>query len=70
MRVRWRLLAIVVAGGLVLVTGIRAVSQSDDRAAIGGPLALLLASSTDLRPSRDDSAQLTVTLADGARPDA
>jgi kumamolisin len=70
MRVRWRLLAIVVAGGLVLVTGIRAVSQSDDRAAIGGPLALLLASSTDLGPSRDDSAQLTVTLADGARPDA
>jgi kumamolisin len=70
MRVRWRLLAIVVAGVLVLVAGIRAVSQSDDRAAIGGPLALLLASSTDLGPSRDDSAQLTVTLADGARPDA
>src|ERR1700681_3001212 len=70
MRVRWRLLAILVPGVLVLVTGIRAVSQSDDRAAIGGPLALLLASSTDLGPSRDDSAQLTVTLTDGARPDA
>src|ERR1700682_1817185 len=70
MRVRWRLLAILVAGLLVLVTGIRAVSQSDDRTAIGGPLALLLASSTDLGPSRDDSAQLTVTLTDGARPDA
>jgi kumamolisin len=70
MRVRWRLLAILVAGVLVLVTGIQVVSQSDDRAAIGGPLALLLASSTDLGPSGDDSAQLTVTLADGARPDA
>ena len=67
-RARWRLLAILVAGVLVLVTGIRAVSVSDDRAVIGGPLALLLASSTDLGPSRDDSAQLTVTLPDASSP--
>jgi kumamolisin len=70
MRVRWRLLAIVVAGVLMLVTGIRAVSVSDHRTVTGGPLALLLASSTDLGPSRDDSAQLTVTLPDGVRPSA
>ena len=67
---RWRLLAIVVAGVLALVTGIRAVSVSDQRTVIGGPLALLLGSSTDLGPSRDESAQLTVTLPDGARPDS
>ncbi|MDT5209012.1 MAG: kumamolisin [Mycobacterium sp.] len=70
MRVRWRLLAIVVAGVLVLVTGIRAVSVSNHQPVIGGPLELLLASSTDLGPSREDSAQLTVTLPDGVRPDA
>ncbi|PXX05614.1 S53 family peptidase [Mycolicibacterium moriokaense] len=67
---RWRLLAIVVAGVLALVTGIRAVSVSDQRTVIGGPLALLLGSSTDLGPSRDESAQLTVTLPDGVRPDS
>ena len=64
MRARWRLLAILAAGVLVLVAGVRAASVSDNRAVIGGPLALLLASSTDLGPSRDDSAQLTVTLPD------
>jgi kumamolisin len=70
MRVPWRLLAIVVAGVLLVVTGIRSVTVSDERAAIGGPLALLLGSSSDLGPSRDESAQLTVKLSDGARPDA
>ena len=69
MRVHWRLFAILVAGVLLLVTGIRAMSASDNRTVIGGPLALLLASSTDLGPSRDDSAQLTLTLPDRARPD-
>jgi len=68
MRVRWRLLALLVTGVVVLGTGIRAVSVSDHRTAVGGPLALLLASSTDLGPSRDESAQLTVTLPDRARP--
>lgn len=64
------MLAILVAGVLFLVSGVRIASVSDDRAVIGGPLALLLASSTDLGPSRDGSAQLTVTLVDSARPAA
>jgi kumamolisin len=68
LRARWRLLAMLVAGVLVLVTGIRVVSVSDNPAVIGGPLALLLASSTDLGSSRDGSAQLTVMLPDAARP--
>ena len=68
MAARYRLLAILAAGVLLLVAGVHAESMSDNRAVIGGPLALLLASSTDLGPSRDDSAQLTVTLPDSARP--
>ena len=68
MTARYRLLAILSAGVLLLVAGVHTKSMSDNRAVIGGPLALLLASSTDLGPSRDDSAQLTVTLPDSARP--
>src|SRR5258705_3445777 len=68
LRARWRLPAMLVAAVLVLVTGIRVVSVSDNPVVIGGPLALLLASSTDLGSSRDGSAQLTVTLPDAARP--
>jgi kumamolisin len=67
--VGWRLLAILAAGVLVLVTGVHAASVSDNRTVIGGPLALLLASSTDLGPSRDGGVQLTVTLPDSARPE-
>jgi kumamolisin len=70
MRARYRLLAVVAAGLLVLATGVRAASVSDSRAVIGGPLALLLASSTDLGPSRDVGAQLTVTLSDGAHAES
>ena len=62
MRARYHTLAILAAGVLVLVTGIRVASVSDNPAVIGDPLALLLASSTNLGPSRDCSAQLTVTL--------
>lgn len=69
MRAHWRLLAVVAAGVLVLATALRVASVSDNRAVIGGPLALLLASSTDLGPSRDGSAQLTVTLPASARPE-
>jgi kumamolisin len=69
MRARYRLLAILAAAVLVVVAGIRAASVSDNPAVIGGPLALLLASSTDLGPSRDHSAQLTVTLPDSAHPE-
>jgi kumamolisin len=68
MRARYRLLAILAAAVLVVVAGIRAASVSDNPV-IGGPLALLLAGSTDLGPSRDDSAQLTVTLPDSAHPE-
>jgi kumamolisin len=69
MRVRYRLLAILAAGALVFVTGTHAASVSHNPAVIGGPLALLLASSTDLGPSRDGSAQLTATLPDSSRPE-
>ena len=69
MRARYRLLAILAAAVLVAVAGIRAASVPDNPTVIGGPLALLLASSTDLGPSRDDSAQLTVTLPDSAHPE-
>ncbi|MDT5054819.1 MAG: kumamolisin [Mycobacterium sp.] len=70
MRARYRLLAILAAAALVLVVaGILTASVSDKPAVIGGPLALLLASSTDLGPSRDDNAQLTVTLPDSAQPE-
>jgi kumamolisin len=64
----WRALAILAAGALVLVAGVHAESMPDNRNSIGGPLALLLASSTDLGPSRDGGVQLTVTLHDSARP--
>src|SRR3984893_4394115 len=70
MRARYRPLAILAAAALVLVVAsIRAASVCDNPAVIGGPLALLLASSTDLGPSRDDNAQLTVTLPDSAQPE-
>ena len=65
---RYRLTAILAAALLLLVMGTRVASVSDDRTVIGGPLALLLASSTDLGPSREGGAQLTVALADSARP--
>lgn len=65
---RYRLLAVLAAGALVLVAGVRVESVSDNRPAIGGPVALLLAGSTDLGPSRDRGAQLTVTLSNSARP--
>lgn len=69
MRARYRLLAILAAAVLVSVTGTRAASVSNNPAVIGGPLALLLASSTDLGPSRDGSTQLTATLPDSSRPE-
>ena len=65
---RYRLPAILAAALLLLVMGTRVASVPDDRTVIGGPLALLLASSTDLGPSREGGAQLTVSLADSARP--
>jgi kumamolisin len=63
---RFRLSALLAAALLLLGAGERTLSAPDD--AISGPLAWLLASSTRLGPSRDGGAQLTVTLADAARP--
>lgn len=67
---RYRLGAILAAGALLFVAGVHAESPPDNRAVIGGPLALLLASSTDLGLSRDGSAQVTAALRDSARPAA
>jgi len=68
MNVRYRLLAVVAACVLVLATALRVAPESQGPAVIGGPLASLLASSTDLGPSRHGDAQLTVTLVDAIRP--
>ncbi|MGX9789288.1 S53 family peptidase [Mycobacterium sp. MMS18-G62] len=64
---RW-LAAVFVA--LLVAGGVRVVSAPHDPALIGGPLALLLASSSDLGPSQAGDAQLTVTLPDAAEPEA
>ena len=66
----WRLLAVVVTAVLVLVAAIRAGSDAPAPDVIGGPFKWLLASSTDLGPSRTGKAQLTVTLPDEERPEA
>ncbi len=63
----WRLLALTAAATLVLASELR--SAPTDSAAIGGPYAWLLASSSDLGPSRAGDAQLTVALSDSTRPD-
>ncbi|WP_101950655.1 S53 family peptidase [Mycobacterium sp. 3519A] len=68
-RVRHRLLAIVAAGVLVLAAGVY-TRVPDQQPGIRGPMALLLASSTDLGPSRDGSVQLTAALSDSVRPAA
>jgi kumamolisin len=62
----WRLLALTAASTLVLASELRPAPA--DSAAIGGPYAWLLASSSDLGPSRAGDAQLTVTLPDSTRP--
>jgi kumamolisin len=62
------LAAALAAAALLLVAGARTEPAFDNGAVIRGPLALLLASSTDLGPSGNGSVQITVTLADSARP--
>ncbi len=65
----WALL--VVSALVVLTTGVRpAPAPIGDRPAevIGGPYADLLASSVDLGPSHDRTAQLIVELRGSARP--
>ena len=62
-------LALIAAGVLVLVSDLRP-SVSGDAGLIGGPYASLLASSTDLGPSRRTDAQLTAALRNSMRPAA
>jgi hypothetical protein len=69
MAARYRLLAILAARVLVLVSDQRPAPVPDKPGVIDGPYALLLAASTDLGPSHRPGAQLTVTLHDSTRPD-
>jgi kumamolisin len=64
-----RLLVLFAAGVLVLASDLRAAPAPDIPAVVAGPLASLLASSTDLGSSRASDAQLTVTLPDSTRPE-
>jgi kumamolisin len=63
----WRLLVLTAAATLVLASELRPAPAGS--AVIGGPYAYLLASSSDLGPSRAGDAQLTVTVPDSTRPD-
>ncbi|MDT5312506.1 MAG: kumamolisin [Mycobacterium sp.] len=63
------LTACMVAGVAVLASDHRSEPTPNPTAAIDGPYANLLASSTDLGPSRLDRAQLTVGLRGSARPE-
>ena len=67
---RRRLTALVAAAALIVSTDVSAGCARHTPAAITGPYASLLASSSDLGPSRSGDAQLTVTLADPAQADA
>jgi kumamolisin len=65
-------LALVAASVMVLVSDLRLTSSrpgTDGGTAITGPYSYLLASSTDLGPSHNDNAQLTLALHDATRPD-
>ena len=61
-------LALAVAGVLMLVSDLRPPHVADGPGPIPGPYSYLLASSTDFGPSRHRDAQLTLTLRDSARP--
>jgi kumamolisin len=63
-------LAVVLASALVLVSDLRPGSSRDGGGAIAGPYSYLLASSTDLGPSRNSQVQLTVALRDATAPAA
>ncbi len=62
----WRLLALSAAITLVVASELQPAPA--DPAVIAGPYRSLLTSSSDLGPSRDGDAQLTVTLSDARRP--
>lgn len=67
---RRRLPALIWASAIIVASGLSAGCAPTSSAVIKGPFASLLASSTDLGPSRAGDAQLTVTLPDATRPDA
>ncbi len=55
-------LALIVAGALVFVSDLGPASTRRDPAMIAGPYSYLLGASTDLGPSRNGDAQVTVAL--------
>ena len=65
---RRHLPALIAASSLVVASGLSAGCAPTTSAVITGPFASLLASSTDLGPSRAGDAQLTATLPSAARP--
>ncbi len=67
---RRRLPALIWTSAIIVASGLSAGCAPTDSAIITGPFASLLASSTDLGPSRAGDAQLTVSLPDASRPGA
>ena len=67
---RRRLSALIAVAALIVASDICTGCAPRSPAAITGPFASLLASSSDLGPSRSVDVQLTVTLPDPSRPDA
>lgn len=66
----YALLTLILAGALLLASDLRVAQAPGVRTPIGGPYAQLLAASTDLGPSHNDSVQLTVALQGRHRPAA
>ncbi|KUI19740.1 peptidase S53 [Mycobacterium sp. GA-1285] len=61
-------LVLIIAGVFVFVSDLRLASGRPGGEVIAGPYSYLLASSTDLGPSRDGGVQLTMALRDEHRP--
>jgi kumamolisin len=64
-----RLLLLIAVAVLVLALDLRPAPMSHNPALIAGPYSFLLASSSDLGPSRSGDTQLTLTLPDSTRPE-
>jgi kumamolisin len=69
-----RLSAVVAAGILILALGLRMTTQAtqppDEQAPITGPVAWLLAASTDLGPARNERISVAAALHHRSRPEA
>lgn len=63
-------LALIAASVVVLVSDLHPFSSRDRVGEISGPYSYLLASSTDLGPSQNSHAQLTLSLHESTRPGA